>query len=815
MDREPKTPYSITMKKETEGVAFDVALLSSGGHVFTYRGDADTAVGTLVNARLGNRIVRGVVLARSEREPDGLKEMTPVSGDLPPLPDELVHLIRQLSAYYFTGPTAFWRTAIPRGFVRQRGYRYRCTKKRISVFLTEEELSVLAWIGDREVSQLSVVRQFGSGVSAILERLVELGQADRTLDVDHKVVERAKQRAVVAAPSTDVARVAELKERAPRQAEVLAYLVENRVEEFHLCAELNARFSCGYRVFDVLEEKGLVKTFTDFRSLVRGNRMFREYLPLTGEQQAFIDQFNENPDGVHLLHGITGSGKTECYLRCADRVIEQGGNVLYLVPEIGLTPAAVSRMKVRFGSDVAILHSGLSTGDRLSEWLRILTGRVRIVVGTRSAVFAPLPNLKLIVVDEEHDPSYKQANHPRYHAVHVSLFRGEHAGIPVILGSATPSMESYAHALSGRYRLSRLEDRVAGGDPPSIRLVDMREVFEKNRGRKAMFSGVALDALKETLDTGGQAVVFLNRRGFAPFLLCRRCGRVEQCPHCSVTLTVHAGKQGDPLRCHYCGFSRGLPHVCPDCGDDFIQMIGFGTQRVEQRLRKLFPDKTVFRADRDTMGSRSAFQDLTDRMLARRIDVLVGTQMIAKGHHFPDVDLVVVLDADTGLKFPDFRCAERTFSLLMQVAGRAGRTRAGGRVLIQTYLPDNPLFGELGRSDYHGFAERELRFRRSAGYPPSGFLLSLECRSRDESAVREGARALSEAIRSRALQDVQVLGPAPAGMYRMKDVYRLKLLLRSPNRSQLRKTVGPLIRFHQEQPRTDFQLIPDVDPQFS
>lgn len=815
MERGPKTPYSITMKKETEAVAFDVVLLTGGDHIFTYRGPSETPVGTLVNVELGRRSVRGVVLGKSAQKIERLKPLAPVSGELPPLPGELVELIGLLSSYYFASPVTFWRTAIPRGFARHRGYRYRCTGRKIPVFLTEAELELLAWIGDRSVSQRSLVVQSGPGAVDQLDRLIQLGLVDRVMEIDDRVVDRTKQRAVVASRTADVQQVDDLKSRAPRQAEILEYLIRNRVEAFHLCAELNARFSCGYRVFDALEEKGLVRTFSDFRSLVKGDRLFREYLPLTAEQQKFVDACDTAAEKVHLLHGITGSGKTECYLRCADRVIEAGGNVLYLVPEIGLTPAAVSRMKVRFGSDVAILHSGLSAGDRLSEWLRILTGRVHIVVGTRSAVFAPVPNLKLIVVDEEHDASYKQGTHPRYHGVHAALFRARNAGIPVILGSATPSMESYAHAAEGRYRLSRLMDRVAGGDPPGIELVDMREAFEKNRGRKVMFSEEVVDGLKTTMNAGGQGVVFLNRRGFAPFLLCRRCGRVEQCPHCSVTLTVHAGKQGDPLRCHYCGFSRELPHVCPDCGDDFIQMIGFGTQRVEQRLRKLFPDRSIFRADRDTMGNRSSFQELTDRMLARQIDILVGTQMIAKGHHFPDVDMVAVLDADTGLKFPDFRCRERTFSLLMQVAGRAGRTRAGGRVLIQTYLPDNPLFTQVTNSDYPGFAEQELRFRSQAGYPPHGCLISLECRSREESAVRSVARDLAEAIRNRAGEDVVVLGPAPAGMYRMKDVYRLKLLLRGSNRGSLRAVAGPAVKHFLRNKDSRVQIIPDVDPQFS
>ncbi len=800
---------------------FQVITSADWNTPYTYVADAGQVVrpGCIVRIQLGHRRVKGIIIEELPASPSGirLKPLQLLSDELPPLPENLMKMINTAAAYYFVSPGSLLKAALPPGLLKKQGYRYRVKTKRVPLFLTELELEVISCIGEKGKTEKSIKQSFpGRQTGRILNRLVKLEILIKELEDETSGIQSVKRRAVALAQTPTAEELEKLRKKAPKQAAVIEKMATAKSEPFRLCAELVQEIGCSYETFSALEKKGWVHLFHDFRSLVQGDRHFLESHKLTGEQAEFLAEFRANPKSVHLLYGVTGSGKTECYLRAADAVMEKGKTVLYLVPEIGLTPAAISRLKVRFGNDIAILHSGLSRGERFSEWLRILKSRVRIVVGTRSAVFAPLSNLGLIIVDEENDYSYKQCSHPCYNGVHIALFRAKTEGAGVILGSATPTVESYAHGLAGKYRMSHLKSRVEQKVMPEMRLIDMKEEFKRNKGKKIILSASLLSEMKAALSTGNQIILFLNRRGYAPFLLCRKCGFVMQCPRCSVTLTVHSGYEGKPLRCHYCGTEQELPHLCPSCGDSFIQMMGFGTQKVEQHLKRLFPGKEIFRADRDTMGGKKTFQRLHDRMLAGEIDILVGTQMIARGHHFPGVSLVGILDADASLKFPDFRSAERTFSLILQAAGRAGRGETAGRVLIQTYLPDNKIFEYLKSGNFSDFAENELKFRKKAGYPPFAHLISLEIKGENEDEVRETAEKLAKSLRNATEKAVGVLGPFKAGIYRLKSRYRRVILLRSHSRKAVRRVFAkgalPILR---AVTRNDsVRITPDVDPLF-
>jgi primosomal protein N' (replication factor Y) (superfamily II helicase) len=809
------------MMKEEGRRYFQVITPADWDTAYTYRTETGDAVeiGEIVLVSFGHQRVKGIVVDEVKTPPANveLKPLKSLSEELPALPRSLIEMIRTSAAYYFVSAGSLLRSALPPGLLKKQGYRYRLRNHRIPLFLTESELEVVSFIGEKGKAERAIKLAFrGKSIGKLLNRLNKLEIIVREMEDDISPVETVKRRAVALVRSPGQEDLQQLEKRAPKQAAVLQRMVSATGEPFQLCAELVQETGCSYDTFGALEKKGWVRLFQDFRSLVQGDRHFLNQYHLTDEQQTFLGEFQRAPSGMHLLYGVTGSGKTECYLRSADAVMEAGKQVLYLVPEIGLTPAAISRLKVRFGNDIAILHSGLSRGERLSEWTRILKNRVRIVVGTRSAVFAPLQNLGLIIVDEENDHSYKQGSHPRYNAVHVALFRARIEGAGVILGSATPTIESYHHGLAGKYHMSHLTKRVEQKVMPEIQLIDMKEEFKMSKGKKSILSELLVAEIKKTVSGGEQVILFLNRRGYAPFLLCRKCGYVVQCPHCSVTLTVHSGYDGKPLRCHYCGTEQEMPHVCPACGDSFIQMMGFGTQKVEQRLHRLFPEAEIFRADRDTMGGKKSFQKLHDRMLAGEIDILVGTQMIARGHHFPGVSLVGVVDADSSLKFPDFRSAERTFSLILQAAGRAGRGDVAGRVLIQTYLPENKIFEHLKNGNFADFAKEELNFRKRADYPPFAHLISLELKGEDEMCVKKKAGMLVEALSAAGEKGVTILGPFKAGIYRLKGRYRRIILLRGESRAAVRRVFekGAMPILLKNTRNNEVQIVPDVDPLF-
>jgi primosomal protein N' (replication factor Y) (superfamily II helicase) len=535
----------------------------------------------------------------------------------------------------------------------------------------------------------------------------------------------------------------------------------------------------------------------------------REPLVLTDEQAAAFERLRALAGGggfqTALLHGVTGSGKTELYLRLADTVRRSGRGVLMLVPEIALTPAVAAVFRATFGDRVAIQHSGLSDGERHDQWQRIRRGDVDVVVGTRSAVFAPLRSLGLIIVDEEHDGSYKQEESPRYHGRDVAIVRGRQAGALVVLGSATPSLESFHNAQNGRYILVALERRVLDRPMAAVRIVDMREEYAVS-GPDVILSGPLCDALGDRLERREQSIVLLNRRGFATSVFCRECASTLECPNCSVSLTVHRAARR--ARCHYCNHAAPLPKTCAKCAGPFLEQLGFGTERVEAEIVARFPGIRVTRVDRDTIRRRGAIVSLLSRFAAGEIDVLVGTQMIAKGHDFPRVTLVGVISADVGLGLADFRAAERTFQLLTQVAGRAGRGEIRGEALVQTLYPRHYSIRHACRQDYAAFYEEEIGFRRGMRYPPSVALINTIVRARTREAAMADAGELVQALRLGG-EPYRVLGPAPAPLSRLKGEHRAQFFIKGTHRPTMRKALQMVLA---SRPEIRRRTIVDVDP---
>jgi primosomal protein N' (replication factor Y) len=529
-------------------------------------------------------------------------------------------------------------------------------------------------------------------------------------------------------------------------------------------------------------------------------------------QQGALNRLREAVDadkfsGI-LLHGVTGSGKTAVYLAGMRAVLDAGRSAILLVPEIGLTPAVAADLHQIFGDEVAILHSALSDKERAQQWHRIKSGNARMVVGTRSAVFAPVADLALIIVDEEHDSSYKQEETPRYHARDIAVVRAKMANAVVVLGSATPSLESYFNAKKNKYELVELPDRVEQRPLPEVEIIDMRQEFQET-GQEQVISRKLAAEIKERFDRKEQVMVLLNRRGYSPVVLCRTCGKTLQCRNCAISMTHH--KREHKMVCHYCGFTAPVPKVCAECGSEYVYFLGAGSEKLEELLHGMFPQARIARLDRDTVRGHEDFERTLNALSEGELDLLVGTQMIAKGHDIHGVTLVGVVGADSALGLPDFRAAERTFQLLTQVAGRAGRGQSPGKVILQTYFQDHYAVQYAARHDFTGFYEKELRFRSWMHYPPYSALANVLIRSNKLDEALQWSGTLGKWFEQHRHDGVRVLGPATAPIVRLKRDYRYHFVLKSPSREKLNATLRAMLAYAAQQkiPRT--QVIVDVD----
>lgn len=597
----------------------------------------------------------------------------------------------------------------------------------------------------------------------------------------------------------------------PKQAQAMK-LVAELGRDVSL-VELGQRYGLSSSPVSALQKKGLLEPVQiTFRRDPAFVRIEQTRVSLSEEQRNAVDSIIAALDAGSyqrfLLHGVTASGKTEVYLRCIERAMERGKTSLVLLPEIALTTQVMNIFKSRFLDNVAVMHSALSAGERCDEWVRTERGEAKVVLGARSAVFAPLRNLGLVVVDEEHESSYKQDTHPRYNARDVAAQRARETGAVLVLGSATPSIESYYGAHDGRSRLIQMTSRVENRPMPRVEVADLRREFAQ--GKVTIFSSALEEGIRARLAKGEQVILLQNRRAYSTFLLCRDCGYVMKCPNCAVSLKFHAGEKR--MSCHHCDYTEPAPTLCPKCSGEHIKRFGIGTERVEEETRKVFPEARVLRMDRDTTTRRGSHASILNAFRRREADILVGTQMIAKGLDFPNVTLVGVISADTSLNLPDFRAAERTFQLISQVAGRSGRGTEPGEVVIQTFDPEQYAIESAVRHDYPGFYKQELDMRQELKYPPFSSLVNIISRDVDERAAGTRLEALVKAIKYGRMADrmgIELIGPMPAVLSKLRGEYRWHLVLRSARREQMLELLRGVLEANVNLRRN---LTVDVDP---
>ncbi len=651
-----------------------------------------------------------------------------------------------------------------------------------SPLITKELLQLAEWIA----------HYYGSSMESVIRSL--LPESVRSEENSAKLQKFVH---LVEMPTTE--KLASIEKKAPKQYAIL-FLLQSASDQKMLLSELGQGAHSSAKA---LEKAGFVSIVEEEIRRIPDADMLEEIIesfPLTlnAEQKNALDKICEHidqPSKPSLLLGVTGSGKTEVYLQAARYALNQNKSVLVLVPEISLTPQTVRRFKARFAAlndQVAVLHSHLSQGERFDEWHRIRQGKASIVIGARSAIFAPLPNLGLILVDEEHENSYKQDSVPRYHGRDVAVLRAHIESCAIVLGSATPSLESFQNCLDGKYELLRLNQRADAHSLPLVRVLDMRLEQQKQKNSNTIFSDKLRIALESRLEKGEQSILFLNRRGFARSLQCPACGEVCQCPHCAVALTYH--RTDERLICHVCGHTAIVPRKCPSCKDPAIALQGYGTQKVEDVLAKLLPKAKFARIDADAMRKKNSLRDILNAFKAKKLDILIGTQMIAKGLHFPNVTLVGILNADIGLHVPDFRAAERTFQLITQVAGRAGRGELEGEVIVQTSTPHAPAIQFARRHDFDGFAEQELEFRKEFHFPPYGRCAVLTVRSTHERRAEFTLQTLHRRLCENQPKGMQISEPLPSPLTRSHGQFRFQITLRSPQARPLTNHVQAVLQ---------------------
>ena len=779
--------------------------------------------GDCVVVPFGRQVMLGYVVQRRDVLPQGVavksvrEVLERVVGDGASVPDSVMRTARWVAREYVADLAMSIRTAIPQLQSARIELFYRWTGRRSVASLAPNQLAIANFLSRANTSQTlkDISDAIGTTVDkASINALVRIDAIQR----DYQILPpKVTARSVMAVTLTVTAEVASAeadrrRRRAKQQAVALELLAGLPAHTPISIIDALEAYGIGRTVWKRLESDLLVSiaaTSVDRIPLVMTAEGKRPDVLSSNQQHALsiidapLPKVGQKPI---LLHGVTGSGKTEVYLATIEKTLAAGRTALVLVPEIALTAQLMSVFRGRLGNRVAVLHSALSDGERRDEWHRIGAGKADVVVGARSAIFAPLSNIGCIIVDEEHEGSYKQeSGAPRYQARDVALARARSTNATVILGSATPGIESYYRAVSGEYTLAEMTERPAGRPMPYVEIIDQR--IKTGATGLTMFSATLLDAISESLGSGHQAIVFLNRRGFAKYLLCRECGHVPMCPNCAVSLTLHQG--AETLLCHHCAYTMRAPETCPSCTGKRILSYGIGTERIESELRGLFPDARLLRMDRDTVTNKDALPAMIEQFRTREADILIGTQMVAKGLDFPGVTCVGVVAADTSLHVPDFRAAERTFQLLAQVSGRAGRGDVPGRVMIQTFNPEHVAIQAAAQHDYGAFYASEIENRRELSYPPFSRLCNVIASHED--ANKAAGAAADFAARMRVHDALSVLGPAPCPLSRVRNKHRFHVLIKGPLDDMLRQLVRRELSGISGDHRA--MLMVDIDPQ--
>ncbi|MNO21907.1 Primosomal protein N' [compost metagenome] len=807
-------------------------------------------IGSRVGVPFGHRTVQGFVVslkAESEMASARIKPIAELLDLLPPLPPDLVELAAWMSRKYACSMISSLQAMIPAA-LKGKAERYISAAEQVkesqedsedSLFamprlLISEEEEIVSYVKASGVITLDQLNSRYPGQAGIIKGLINQGTLSEVQLIKDKVRKKMVKTVAAAVSGAEAeAALSSFTAQARRQKEVLQFLLEAGAPLSLQEVLSTLRVTAG--TVKKLEEKGFatVEEVEVFRDPYQ-NRKFKGTAPLerTPEQEAVYLRIAAALDAkaseTFLLHGVTGSGKTEVYLQTIERCISSGRQAIVLVPEISLTPQMVERFKGRFGSKVAVMHSRLSHGERYDEWRKIREGKVQVAIGARSAIFAPFRDLGLIVMDEEHETSYKQEETPKYHTRDVAVRRARQHGAVVILGSATPSLESYYAARSQADddfapMLLEMKQRPSGSQLPAVHIVDMRE--ELRDGNRSMFSRALHAGIASRLERGEQTVLFLNRRGHSTFVMCRTCGYVAGCPECDISLTYH--QKSNNLRCHYCGYAAPAPSVCPECGSEHIRYFGTGTQRVEGELAKLFPGIRVIRMDVDTTSEKGAHEKLLKAFREKKGDVLLGTQMVAKGLDFPDVTLVGVIAADTALNFPDFRAAEKTFQLLTQVAGRAGRHQLPGEVFIQTYMPEHYSVVHASGHDYDSFVREELKYRKGLHYPPYSKLILVTLSHEKLPLLLRMAENFTGDLRHKAQQQgwfgsldrfssdaMDIMGPVASPIPRIKNRYRFQCMVKYRGSMDVVSLVREIaLTTHHNLRDSSLQISIDADPQ--
>ena len=758
-------------------------------------------VGMRVHVPFGkaNRLIQGIVVELTEETTPELKEIVEVLDFTPVLNEEQLWLAEELRKSVFSYKISILKAMLP-GFLNSSYDKILHAQPslneqdRLLIFGNEEQQHFLSL--DKEL-QAKVMRLTRQGAIQVEYQAIDQKhiKTEKWYQVNQGILEQLvipqranKKQALrdVLQAQTAMYRLADLKEHFSR--EVIHYFVEQEAVQ--------------------IIEKEVSRSEAYFENVATDSA-----LVLNEEQGAAVQAITqqiEHGGKPFLLEGVTGSGKTEVYLQVIQEALSRGKTAIMLVPEISLTPQVTNRFISRFGKKVAILHSGLSNGEKYDEWRKVERGEAQVVVGARSAIFAPLKNIGAIIIDEEHEASYKQDSNPRYHARDVALLRAKYNQAVLVLGSATPSLESRARAGKGVYHFLQLTKRAKPqAQIPEVEIVDFRDYIGQNEASN--FTPILLEAIQDKLDRKEQVVLMLNRRGYSSFVMCRECGTVDTCPNCDISLTLHMDTKS--MNCHYCGFSKGIPHSCPNCSSRSIRYYGTGTQKAYGELAEAFPQARILRMDVDTTRKKGSHEQILKEFGEGRADILLGTQMIAKGLDFPNVTLVGVLNADTALNLPDFRSSERTFQLLTQVAGRAGRAEKEGHVIIQSYNPKHYAITFAKNQDYEGFYAYEMSIRKQLAYPPYYFTVGLTLSHKIEAEVVKKSYEVLNMIRSGLSDKVQILGPTPKPIARTHNLYHYQLIIKYRFEEHLQDVLNQILDWTQEKINKDLRLSIDHEPQ--